>query len=289
MATSPRSELARPAPTRTAFVVEARVIRVAGADARAWLHDLVTTDVESLEPGRARPSLILTPTGRIRAAFHVASVGPDTFALIQREPAPTAIEVALAPYVLSSDVTLEPLATGVVSVPPGIPLPEAVGPVTAPSILGEGVDALVADLPATLAALAAAGISLGSTGGAERARIQAGRPRFGPDLDADSLPAEAGWDQPPVTDRAKGCFLGQEAVAKVANLGHPTRIVLLAVADAPLTAGEVVLDGDREVGLVTSADGSLGLVRVGWGARTSPLRTTSGAFLETRPVAPMVA
>ena len=63
---------------------DARVTRIAGADARAWLNDLVTTDVASLAPGEARPSLLLAPTGRIRAQFQVAAIN-GAFLLIERE------------------------------------------------------------------------------------------------------------------------------------------------------------------------------------------------------------
>ena len=113
-------------------------------------------------------------------------------------------------------------------------------------------------------------------------RIRLGAPAFPDDLDPESLPAEAGWDSAPVTDRTKGCFLGQEAVAKIANRGHPTRLVRAVLGDRPLTAGEPVLAGDGPVGLVTSADGAFGLVRIAWRAREEALSTSSGVRLSTR-------
>ena len=60
-----------------------RMIAVRGADAGAWLHDLVTADVEGLAAGQSRRSLLLTPTGRIRADFHVARIDDNTFFLLQ--------------------------------------------------------------------------------------------------------------------------------------------------------------------------------------------------------------
>jgi folate-binding Fe-S cluster repair protein YgfZ len=90
-------------------------------------------------------------------------------------------------------------------------------------------------------------------------------------------------DVAPVTDRAKGCFLGQEAVAKVANLGHPTRIVFPVEAAAPIHEGETVRTGSgADVGLVTSAVDRLGIVRVRWDARDADLATSSGTLLHTR-------
>ena len=81
------------------------MIRVTGADATAWLHDLVTADIASLAPGRARRSLLLTPTGRIRA--DVTVVRDEEGSSCSQEPAqPDRIEALLDPYVLSSDVAL---------------------------------------------------------------------------------------------------------------------------------------------------------------------------------------
>jgi folate-binding Fe-S cluster repair protein YgfZ len=125
---------------------DAHVARVSGGDARAWLHDLVTTDVESLRAGDARPSLLLTPTGRIRAQFEVACVVDDVFELIQREPFEAAVATTLSPYVLSSDVDLAATSLTVVAMPgvraedPRMPVATAV---VAPSILGGGCDLLL--------------------------------------------------------------------------------------------------------------------------------------------------
>ncbi len=71
-------------------------------------------------------------------------------------------------------------------------------------------------------------------------RIRHGLARFPVDLDADSLPAEAGLDVEPVIDRTKGCYLGQESVARVRNLGHPPRVVLGVRAETPLRPGAPV-------------------------------------------------
>ena len=115
-------------------------------------------------------------------------------------------------------------------------------------------------------------------------RIHAGRARFPLDLDEDSLPAEAGLDDGVVIDRTKGCFLGQESVAKVRNLGHPARTVLALRASAPVVPGEIVLDGDAgEAGIVTSADTldarTSVIARIRWANPIDDLRTATGARL----------
>src|SRR4026207_1284136 len=84
--------------------------RVEGADAVSWLHDLLTADVAGLEPGRSRRSLLLTPTGRIRADIQVLRRDDDVV-LVQSPEQPDHIGLLLSPYILSSDVLLEDATT----------------------------------------------------------------------------------------------------------------------------------------------------------------------------------
>jgi len=259
---------------------------VSGSDARAWLNDLVTTDVQTLDRFQSRPSLLLGPTGRIRASFHVLALGDRDFALAQPVDQPEPIFNALAPYVLSSDVALSPFRLRLFAVPGGAVPPDRFGNAYRPSILGGGYDLLVSDEEAfedLRRDLASEELLPAGPEVVEARRIRRGEAAFPRDLDTDSLPAEAGLDVAPVTDRAKGCFLGQEAVAKVANLGHPTRIVFPVEAAAPIHEGETVRTGSgADVGLLTSAVERLGIVRVRWDARDADLATSSGTLLHTR-------
>ena len=95
------------------------------------------------------------------------------------------------------------------------------------------------------------------------------------DFGADALPAEAGLED--AIDFTKGCFLGQESVAKVRNLGHPPRVLLLLRSDAPMSAGAPVLKDGVGVGEVTSVaestDGTDAIARVRWDAASGPLET----------------
>jgi len=252
-----------------------------GADARGWLHDLVTADVASLERFRARPSLLLSPTGRIRATFHVLGLEGD-FLLAQAADQPTSIGVLLAPYILSSDVTLGPSSLRVFSVPAALP---GMSEGWRAAIQGDGIDILVDgatdNLRETRERLANAGLVPAHPGAVEALRIRRGIPRFPVDLDEDSLPAEADLEQ--TIDFTKGCFLGQESVAKVRNLGHPPRVVLALRSEVRTSAGEPVLAGGEEVGVVTSAtpvqEGSALLARVRWSTAGSDLRTAAGTVL----------
>ena len=116
---------------------------VSGGDARDWLNDLVTTDVMTLERFETRPSLLLSPTGRIRASFHVLGLGDTGFALAQPSDQPARIADLLVPYVLSSDVTIYPSRFRLFAIPGGDGSPSWLDDVWRPSVLAGGFDILV--------------------------------------------------------------------------------------------------------------------------------------------------
>ena len=85
---------------RSAF----RTVAVAGAGAIAWLHDLATANVAALGISEECRSLLLTPTGRIRADFQILRTGEESLLLVQDPAQPRGVEGILAPYVLSSEI-----------------------------------------------------------------------------------------------------------------------------------------------------------------------------------------
>ncbi len=91
-----------------------RMLLVRGADARRWLGDLVTADVATLRTGSSVRSLLLTPTGRIRADMWIACTDDETFLVLQASDQAESVVDMLRPYVLSSAVTLQD-ATGTLS------------------------------------------------------------------------------------------------------------------------------------------------------------------------------
>jgi folate-binding protein YgfZ len=240
-----------------AFVDGARLraVEVTGSDAGRWLNDLVTAAVEDIPPGGTARSLLLTATGRVRADFHIVRTDGG-FLLLQEPDQPAAIDDLLRPYVLSSDVALQRAA-------------------------GARVVLMPSDRGWTVARAAGDRAVEASAEAGEVWRIRRGVPRFPTDLDEESLPAEAGLEY--LIDFTKGCFLGQEAVAKVRNLGNPPRVVLALRAAVPARSGEPVLADGRDVGAVSSAarsgQGFAVLARVRWDARTRPLTTASGGEL----------
>jgi tRNA-modifying protein YgfZ len=234
---------------------------VRGADAEGWLNDLVTASMEGILDGEAVRSLLLSPTGRIRADFHVLRSPGKGFLLLQGPGQPDGVAILLTPYVLSSDVELA------AADPTGLLVTPRLGSGWT-ATRGDSGDAVLVGAEAL-----------------ETWRIRHAIASFPVDLDADSLPAEAGLDVEPVIDRTKGCYLGQESVARVRNLGHPVRLVLAVRADTPLHPGLAVLAEGAQAGTVTSvepAGGSGAMVRIRWDAREADLTVAGGSVLERR-------
>ncbi|MEO8293215.1 MAG: hypothetical protein ABI635_08750 [Actinomycetota bacterium] len=263
-----------------------RKLRVEGADAETWLHDLLTADVAGIPPGLGRRSLLLSPTGRIRADVVVMRLAAG-FVLVQDVLQPTDIGDLLAPYVLSAAVTLtdatDDLALYVVPEKVAGTLP---WPMSRPSVVGEGSDLLVPAADAGRLAQMLRDAGLVEVGGdaLEVRRIRRGVARFPTDLTERSVPAEAALED--LIDTTKGCFLGQESVAKIRNLGHPAALVLAAQAEVEVRPGaEVLADGVR-TGLLSSAalaadGGTACLMRVGWAARDARFSTAAGTSLRS--------
>lgn len=259
------------------------VIAVGGTDARSWLHDLVTADVEELPDRASRRCLLLTPTGRILADFHIAAVD-GSYLLLQAPDQPDRVDAILRPYVLSSDVEVTDVGDRweVVAVLDGSAVENSPGSVVlSPSVLGPGCDVVVpsGDASSRLRErLRASGLTEADAGDLEARRIRRGEPRMGVDFGPDALPAEAGLEH--TIDFTKGCFLGQESVAKVRNLGHPPRVLLHVRSGAPIAPGTPVVAGGTVVGEVTSAvedpDGVAAIVRVRWDSASKQLATHAG-------------
>ena len=282
-----RREPAAPEATKGGpFIVhdDLRVLLASGSEARRWLHDLVTADVASLVPHQARRTLLLTPTGRIRADLHLLALDDGSFLIAQRADQPEAAAEILAPYRLSSSVELEPVATSLVSVLADVGDVAGARP-WRPSILGEDWSDLPTD-PSDRARVRARLVETGwaetSPDAVERRRVLMGIPRFGRDFGTDALPAEAGLDA--LIDREKGCFLGQESVAKVRNLGHPPRVLRHLRSPRAVAVGTTLVAEGRPVGEVTSAitdvedAGTVMIARVRWEAASLALRTEDDAI-----------
>jgi folate-binding protein YgfZ len=258
-----------------------RKISVSGTDAFAWLNDLVSADLTGLGTGQSRRSLLLSPTGQVRAEFTV--LGLEGGLLLLQDPTqPHPIDGLLDRYVLSSDVALEDRTQEVAlfalpsrSAPPDL----ATADFSAPSCLGEGIDAVVPmDRHADVAAALAQTLLRAEMEDVEAWRIFRGVPRFGVDVTEEALPQEGALEE--AVSFNKGCYVGQEAVAKVRNLGHPRRLLLQVEAASEISPGEPVCVDDTEVGRVTSAartpGGTRAFAKVRWTSKEGPFRTARG-------------
>lgn len=216
------------------------VLRVSGEDRLSWLHSLTSQHLETLPEGEVREALILSPHGHVEHHLVMHDDGASTWMHI--EPGTTQ---ALATYLESMKFMLrvevhdESESFGVMSV-----LAD-----------GEWRDELVAtgELEARVDEL---GLSLAGHQAYEALRVADHRPRLGFETDHRTIPHEIGWIGTAV-HLNKGCYRGQETVARVHNLGRPPRRLIAGYLDG--TADElppphtpVELDG-RQVGFLGSA------------------------------------
>ena len=221
------------------------VVRVSGPDRLRWLHSLTSQHLETLAPGVATEALVLSPHGHVEHHLALVDDGEAVWAHVE----PGTAE-ALVGYLDSmrfwSVVQVEVMPAYAVVLRPD-PVPGAPSRATA-----DGAESFVAreDLEQVL---------LGELAGVwalEALRIAAGRPRAGRETDHRTIPHEVGWIGPAV-HLDKGCYRGQETVARVHNLGRPPRrLVLLHLDGSESTLpghGDPVVLGDRVVGVVTSS------------------------------------
>jgi folate-binding protein YgfZ len=229
---------------------ERAFVRVAGPDAQDYLQRMVSNDVDALQVGDACPALLLTAKARVIAPVVVWRRGDEDFLLLTEPELGDVVRSLLVRMRLRAQCEIEPeehsslLVFGSVD---GIATGDVPG----------AVEVLDSELEPTIDA-----------DELELRRIEAGVPRWGREIDDRVLPAEAGLDATHVSF-TKGCYPGQEPVARLHYRGHPNRgLRVLELAEVPEADAELVHEG-KPVGRVTSAarraDGSvvaLAFVRV---------------------------
>jgi len=249
-------------------------IAVTGSEAGEFLQGQLTNDIEALEPGDGCYATLLDRKGRVRADMRVLRLdGGDGSYLIDTEPeAADTVLSHLSMYKIGRDAE-------VAAVEDAGPLLSLLGPqaeaiVGSPlgpehshrevTIAGAACRAISTDLGADLLVPAESAEGVEETllaGGAERigaeaaeiARVESGRPRLGREIEPErTMPQEAGINERAVSF-TKGCYIGQETVARLHYKGKPNRHLRLLTSTEPLTAGaSVTLDG-RELGTVGTA------------------------------------
>ncbi len=201
------------------------IVRVTGPDRLSWLHSLTTQDLEHLQPGASAQALVLSPQGHIEHHLTLADDGTALWAHVEPAAAPSLLAFLQSMQFL---LRVEPAeVTGDFAVltlmGPGRPAAAPEGAVISMAD-SFGMDIVVPRerLPEISAALEHDGAAVAGLDAYEALRIAAHRPRLGLDTDHRTLPHEVGWIETAV-HLTKGCYRGQETVARVHNLGHPPR------------------------------------------------------------------
>lgn len=249
------------------------VVRVAGPDRRSWLHTITTQHLSDLPAGQSTTTLVLSPNGHVEHELHVVDDGEATWLIVEAAAVPGLLDyLASMRFMLRVEVT-DVTADWAVVGEPDRPGGEPELAWRSPSQFAEpgGADAVttgyVPHRPAPWAVretlvpreslsarLAASGAPAG-TWAWEANRVAAGVPRLGYETDHRTIPHEVGW-VPAAVHLQKGCYRGQETVARVHNLGRPPRRLVLLHLDGsddrdPVSGDAVELAG-RAVGRVTS-------------------------------------
>ena len=220
------------------------VISVSGEDRLSWLHSLTTQNVENLTPGLWVSALILDAQGHIVHQIYLVDDGSVTWIHTEAEKTASLLEfLNKMRFMLRVEVLDRTNEYSVLRAPGA---PDAIG----------GPYALVAkeELEETIAAFNQVHTQVGMWA-LEAERVAAGRARLLFEIDHKAIPNELGFLNNAVHMK-KGCYPGQETVAKVFNLGQPPRRLTLlhldgSAVDLP-SNGDVVMWGEKEVGFIGS-------------------------------------
>jgi folate-binding protein YgfZ len=263
---------------------------VTGPDRALYLQGLLTNDIVALNAGQGCYAAYLTPQGRMIADLFVYELG-DLMLLSTPLAAKDTVLAKLEQFIFTEDVKLGDVTGSFAQM--AVVGPDAAAAlarvlegatdaaltlagllehgnmrarfaeqpviVTRVTDTGEpGFDVYVetAHAAALRSALTAAGVAALDRDTAEAIRIEAGVPRFGRDMDADTIPLEAGIETRAISF-SKGCYVGQEVIIRVLHRGHgriARKLMGLRInsGDVP-TAGTPVRDGTRDIGRVTSS------------------------------------
>src|SRR5947209_13714837 len=239
------------------------VLRITGADRLTWLHSLTTQHLTGLAPGNTAQALVLSPNGHVEHHLTLTDDGTTTWLHVEPGTAPSLTEflesMRFMMRVEVADVSADYAVLTVLGLR-GDYMTVGLDGVTArlePDSFGV-IDLVVARdrLPELAGELVRRGAAAAGMWAFEALRIAAHVPRLGLDTDHRTIPHEVGWIETAV-HLNKGCYRGQETVARVHNLGHPPRRLVFLHLDGsdselPVHGEPVELDG-RAVGFVTSA------------------------------------
>ncbi len=245
-------------------VIPAAVLRVTGSDRLSLLDNLLTQRVRPLAPGDSREALSLTPEGRVLRVFHIVEEADSTLLIAPGSAASDIVEW-LDARIFMEDVSVSEVADVVVVMGRSSLAPESgIAEWTDPwaHVQPGGYQYAEGEQPRewdysewVVPSSAVATLPIVPATVAEPLRVIAGRPALA-DVDVTTLPHELDWMRSAV-HLNKGCYPGQETVAKVHNVGHPPRRVVRLHLDGSdsvfVAAGDDVLVDGQVVGRITTA------------------------------------
>ena len=254
------------------------VLSVGGSDRLSWLHSLLSAQLEQLPPGGSATALALDPHGHVEQELHVVDDGTTTWLIVEPGSAEELLgyldrmrfmlDVAVRDATTEQAVLWRPESTTHSDYPTWL-IPaefDGRGTTEAGADRGGGAEKYVAGRPALLAGsqmivpraalLEHLGDDVAGTWALEALRTAAAVPRQALETDHRTIPHEVGWIGPAV-HLAKGCYRGQETIARVHNMGKPPRRLVLLHLDGsegalPRHGDPVALDG-RVVGWIATA------------------------------------
>ena len=256
-------------------------IEITGADRLSFLHALLTNDIAQLVKGAGTYAAYLTPQGRMISDMRVIEIG-DRILMNVEGPVASALAVRLDKLVFSEDVQVRdisgelselcvhgPAAAAVIERATGINVSQlahdhhnlAVG--TQLIVRNDALGVLGFDLVVPHSERQSLWLKLIEAGAVEAGeevyetmRIEAGRPRFGVDMDTETIPLEAGIEGRAISF-SKGCYVGQEVIVRVMHRGHgrvARRLVRLMMSGgAPPRPGDTIYASGKDSGHITSA------------------------------------
>ena len=255
------------------------VLTVSGPDRLGWLHSICSQHVSALADGDSTEALVLSPHGHVEQHWQLTELGDTVW--IDTEPGAAATvlgylqKMQFLKQVDARDVSadwavlsLVGPATTTVLERAGLPVPAPAGRATPlpdggfvrrmPWPAPDAADVVVARArrAEAIAGLVQGGAAPAGSWAFEALRVESRRPRLGLETDHRTIPHEVGWIGSAV-HLDKGCYRGQETVARVQNLGRPPRRLALAhlsgEGDALPGAGTPVTVGGRTVGFLGTA------------------------------------
>jgi tRNA-modifying protein YgfZ len=247
-------------------------LTVKGSDAAEFLQGQLTNDVEALQPDAGCYAALLDRKGHMQADMRVLRRGAGELWLDMEPEALATVERHLRMYSIGREVEIEDVtsAWAILSViGPGAVETAGTAPLrpehahryferdgleilAVSTDLGLDLIARSERADALRAALAGSGAVEVTEAAAETVRVEFGRPRFGHEMTTATIPQEAGIDDRAVSF-TKGCYIGQETVARLHYKGRPNRHLRGLRLEAPVAGGDAIMLGDREIGKVGTA------------------------------------